>query len=407
MKKSQIKRIGLTFSLIVLSLVIGIYIGFKNNFLTSQLAAVAGSDVPDELAGGDSFEQFYEVWKVLNEKHPGSEEKTTDDKMWGAIGGLVSSLDDPYTVFFPPKENEQFNIDLKGEFYGVGMEVGMREYGLTVVAPLKNSPAEQAGVKSGDVIIKIDSSLTSDLDVDEAVDLIRGEKGTEVTLTVLREGDESTREIKIIRDLVKIPLIETEHRKEDGVFIINLFSFNDGSIEAMEDALTEFVESKSKNLILDLRNNPGGYLSAAIDISSWFLEEGKVVVEEEGKLEKYNKTYRSGRHFLAGDYNMVVLVDGGSASASEIVAGALQEHGKAKLVGTKTFGKGSVQELVPMQNGTSLKVTVAKWLTPGGVSISENGLTPDIEVEFDSEEYAETGKDNQLEKAIEVIKEKN
>lgn len=404
-KDSQMKskHIVVTFFLIVFALVGGIYIGFKNKYLSNQVGGTGNANMPESIRNEQAFEQFYEVWNILEEKHPYGMDTSTEDKMWGAISGLVDSLEDPYTVFLPPAENEDFNIDLRGEFSGVGMEVGMREEGLTVISPLKGSPAEEAGILPGDLIIKIDETITNDLDVDSAVDLIRGERGTPVVVTILRKDEESTREITIVRDVIKIPIIETEYLEEDKIFVIRLFSFNENSEIKFEEALTEFANSKSKKLILDLRNNPGGFLSSAIDISSWFLPEGEVVVIEKGKEEKYNRTYESYGHSLSGKYEMVILVNGGSASASEILAGALQEHKRATLVGTQTYGKGSVQELIAMKKNTSLKITIAEWLTPNGVSISKEGLTPDKVVEFDAEKFAEDKTDNQMFEAIKIL----
>lgn len=405
MENQNIKRkhIILTTVLVAFALVIGMYIGFKNKIASTQAANINGS-LPEELKDQKFFEQFYEVWSEIEQKHPNAKEFTAQEKMWGAISGLVDSLGDPYTVFLPPEENEDLAIDLKGEFSGVGMEVGIREDGLTVVAPLKDSPAEKAGIMSGDIIIKIDDTLTADLDIDKAVDLIRGERGTSVKVTVLRKGEDSTREISIVRDVIKLPIIETEFREKEDVFVIKLFSFNDKSQEKFQEALQEFVKSKSKYLILDLRNNPGGYLKAGNNIASWFLEEGKTIVIEKGRLEEYNKEYTSTGKLLEGKYKMAILVNGGSASASEIVAGALQFHKKAVLIGTQTFGKGSVQELIPMENNTSLKLTIAEWLTPGGISISKNGLTPDYVIEFDREAFKKDNTDNQLEEAIKILK---
>jgi carboxyl-terminal processing protease len=291
---------------------------------------------------------------------------------------------------------------LSGEFFGVGMEVGIRDNNLVVISPLKDSPAEKAGVKTGDVILKIDEEIANKLTVDKAVDLIRGERGTPVKLTIIREGEESPLEISVVRDLIKIPTLETEKRK-DGVFIIRLFDFSRNSERDFEKALDEFIDSGSENLIVDLRGNPGGYLGSAINITSWFLKEGEPIVIERSTNAENNNTYRSNGNFLTGDFEIVVLVDGGSASASEIMAGAMQEHKVAKLVGAQTFGKGSVQELIDFKDKTELKITVAEWLTPNGLSISENGLTPDVVVEFDEEAYKKDKTDNQLEEAVKIL----
>ena len=409
MDQNNKKYVFKTFALVILALVLGTYIGFKNSYVQETLAAISGFSVPSDIVSAPSekdLAEFWEVWRLIEERHPNSADFNSKEKMWGAIEGLVGSLDDPYTVFLPPEENEDLNIDLKGEFSGVGMEVGMRDEGLVVIAPLKDSPAEKAGMLPGDVILKIDDTLTSELTVDEAVDLIRGERGTPVRITIFRKGDTETKEVTIVRDTITIPVLETEYREADKIFVIRLFSFGEDSNEEFEKALGQFADSGSKKLILDVRSNPGGFLGSAIDISSWFLENGKTIVIEEGKTEDYNKTYKSRGHFLEGDYEMVILVNGGSASASEILAGALQEHKKAKLVGEQTFGKGSVQELVPMAGGTALKITVAQWLTPNGVSISKEGLKPDVVVEFDAEKFAKDKTDNQFEEAVKILNKK-
>lgn len=380
----------------------GFYIGFNNVPEVEKVYGISNKEVmADDLSEAD-FADFWKAWNIINERHPDGTSISSQEKIWGAIKGMVESVGDPYTYFFNPKEAEDLNIDLSGEFFGVGMEVGIRDGNLTVVSPLKDSPAEKAGVMSGDIILKIDEEISNKLTVDQAVDLIRGERGTAVNLTIARDGEVGPIEISIIRDLIKIPTLETELR-DDGIFVISLYDFSRNAEADFKNALDEFVKSKSKKMIVDLRGNPGGYLGSAINITSWFLEEGKTIVIEKSSNEKNNNTYRSNANFIAGDFDMVVLVDGGSASASEIMAGALQEHERAVLVGTQTFGKGSVQELVNLKNKTELKITVAEWLTPGGLSISENGLTPDVVVEFDIVAYREDKTDNQLEEAVKIL----
>ena len=260
-----------------------------------------------------------------------------------------------------------------------------------------------AGLKAGDKIFKINNESAMDISVDKAISLIRGEKGTEVTLTILREGEKTTRDIKIIRDNINIPIIDTEI-KDNNIFVISLYSFSENSANLFRDALIEFSKAKTNKLILDLRGNPGGYLDSAVDMASWFVDEGKVIVSEnrEGTSGK-EKSYRShGPRVFADNLKMIILVDGGSASASEILAGALNEYGVAKLVGEKTFGKGSVQELVKITDETSLKVTVANWLTPNGKSISKEGLTPDYIVPLKLSDV-EKDIDPQMNKAVELL----
>ena len=355
----------------------------------------------------EQLEPFWKVWNVLTEKYVEASTTDSQKRIWGAIEGLAASQGDPYTVFFPPEENKNFKSDIAGNFEGVGMEIGIKEGILTVVTPIKNSPAEKAGVKAGDKIIKIDDKATTDLAVDEAVKLIRGTRGTTVKITFIREGASEPLEKTLTRDIIDIPTLETEIKS--GVFIIKLFSFTAQSPNLFRVALRDFLQSGSNKLILDLRGNPGGYLDAAWDIASWFLPAGKVIVTEDFGGKSENKVFRSkgydvlNKYFAAGKYEVVVLVNNGSASASEILAGALQEHGVAKLVGIKTFGKGSVQELVNITPETSLKVTVARWLTPLEHNLSHDGLEPDVKVEI-TEKDAEAKKDPQLDKALEILK---
>lgn len=352
------------------------------------------------------LDEFWEVWNLLDQKFVTSSTSvplTTEQKVEGAIAGLVRAYGDPYTVYMPPEDAAAFDQDISGNFSGVGMEVGMQDDVITVIAPLPGSPAEKAGFIAGDTIVKINGTSTENMAVDEAVRLIRGEKGTEVTFSVFRKGEDKLLEIKVIRDTITIPTSKTEVK--DGVFIISLYSFNAISEAEMQTALREYVKSKKKKLILDLRGNPGGYLQSAVSIASYFLPIGKTVVRESFGDGSHEEVYRSSGKELgaAAPEKFVVLVDGGSASASEILAGALKEHKVATLIGTQTFGKGSVQELVKLKDNASLKVTVARWLTPNGTSISQGGLAPDIVVERTPEDRT-AGKDPQMEAALDFMK---
>jgi len=350
---------------------------------------------------------FWKVWNILDQKYVPSGEKakiTDEQKMWGAIKGLAESYNDPYTVFMPPQENKDFQAEIRGNLEGVGMEVGMRDGIITVVAPLKGTPAFKAGVKAGDKILKIDDTVTSGLSVDEAVHLIRGKKGTTVKITLLSIDAKEPREVSIVRDVINIPTIDTEKRS-DGIFVIKLYNFSENSANLFRNALREFSNSGSNKVILDLRGNPGGYLEASVDMASWFLPSDKIVVTQDLAGNGEDIVHKSNGYNVFANKNikMMILVDGGSASASEILAGALQEHGIAKLVGQKTYGKGSVQELLSVTDDTSLKVTIARWLTPNGISISEQGLKPDFEVARTTEQF-EKGEDPQLDKAVELLK---
>ncbi len=387
----------------------GVQVGVSNAPAILKITELTNKDTGSP--GTVDFSPFWQAWKVLNEKYVATKvHKTVDDqdKVWGAIQGLASSLGDPYTTFFPPEENKSFNEQIAGKvnFGGIGMEIGIRDGVITVISPLKGSPSEKAGFHIGDKIVKIEATSTQSMKVEEAVSWIRGPKGTSVKITIFREGLKEPKVISVVRDTIVVPVINTEIRA-DGVFVIRLYSFSENSPELFQNAVREFVNSGSDKLVLDLRGNPGGYLEAAVDMASWFLPSGKLIVQEEFKKgDSDTKKYTSSGRGVAGNgLRFAILINGGSASASEIISGALSEHGVAKLVGEKSYGKGSVQELVQITDNpkTSLKVTVARWLTPKGHSISEEGLKPDIEVKMTAEDAA-TGKDPQLDRAVEYVK---
>lgn len=362
---------------------------------------------PDEAVVADPTDlgEFWEVWDLLDQKFAAgttSQQLSREEKIQGAIDGLVDAYEDPYTVYLPPADTESFTEDISGEFSGVGMEVGIRDRYLTVIAPLPETPAANAGLLAGDVITQIDGGTTESMRIDEAIDLIRGEKGTEVVLTIYREGAMEFQDISVIRDTIAIPTVRTE--QVDDVFIISLFSFNAVAEARVREALIEYASSGSEKLVIDVRGNPGGFLESAVGISGFFLPAGKVIVQESFVDESKNDTFRS-RTRAIKDFTpdeLVVLVDGGSASASEILAGALQDHGIATVIGSQTFGKGSVQELVELDDGSSLKVTIARWLTPNGTSISDGGLTPDIVISRTPQQRI-AGEDPQKDAAVRFL----
>jgi len=393
-------------SIVLLSFVfgIGIYMGYSHRPEIEKVTSVVNKNPTFETTA--DFDAFWKAWNVLKEKSIYSDKITDQDRVWGAVAGLAAASGDPYTTFFNPKENKQFKEEIKGSFSGIGAEVGMKDKILMIIAPLKNAPAWKAGIKKGDKILKIDDTSTTDLSIDAAIGLMRGEKGTSVTLTILHEGENETRKITIVRDIIEIPTIETETVGDD-IFVIKFYSFSENSDKLFANALNEFAKSGHNKLILDLRGNPGGYLNIAVNIASWFIDEGKVIVSEDFGEGRKAQVYRShGPRIFNDKLKFAVLVDGGSASASEILAGALKEHKIATLVGEKTFGKGSVQELVDITPETSLKVTVAKWLTPNGTSISAQGLEPDVKVPFTIKDF-EAKRDPQMDKAVEILKAKN
>ena len=397
---------GLAAFIVLAAFFMGIYIG-------------SSRDKSDRKVQNTSFEPLWDAWNIVEERYVNSDQLEEKNMVYGAISGLLKSLKDPYSVFFTPEELKDFQIEINGEFEGVGMEVGIRKNVLIVIAPLKSTPAEKAGILSGDKILRIDETSTADLTIEEAVKLIRGPRGTDVT--ILRNGDNNAKVISITRNLIKIPVLDIESRSSGektasksqktesekpeakDVFVIRLYNFSEGSTTNFRQALRQFLESGKSKLILDLRNNPGGFLEASVDIASWFLPQGETVVIEDYGGKESQKNHRSKGYNIFKNLPMVVLVNKGSASASEILAGALQDHGIAKIVGEKTFGKGSVQELIPLTSDTSIKITVAKWLTPKGQSISEGGLTPDFLVEEKVEDI-EKKIDKIMEKGLELLK---
>jgi carboxyl-terminal processing protease len=389
----------LTMALIAIPVIIFV---FFIGFYTGETRGSQSKLTDLSSVSSDQFAPYWRAWRILDENFVDTSSSTPEKKIWGSIEGLTASFGDPYTVFFPPVESKQFAEDIAGNFEGVGMEIGIKDKKLQVVTPIKGSPAERAGVKSGDFIIKINDTDAISLSVEQAVKLIRGKKGTVVKVTFVTPGTTKPVEKSITRDIINVPTIETS-TKPGGIFVIRLYSFTAQSANLFRGALRDFVTSGNTKLIFDLRGNPGGYLDAAWDMASFFLPAGKTVVIEDFGKKADPKIYKSkGYNIFNSNLRMIILVDGGSASASEILAGALQEQDVAKLVGTKTFGKGSVQQLISLTEDTSLKITIARWLTPKGHNLSHDGLEPDYKVEV-TEADLKAGRDPQMDKAVMLL----
>ncbi len=350
---------------------------------------------------------FWKAWQILQEEYvPTGVAATTtisdETKVYGAIKGLAESLGDPFTTFLTPDEAKTFTSDLSGSLQGIGAILGIEDDNLTVLSTIKDSPAEKAGILGGDTILKVGDTSTESITVDKAVQLIRGPKGTSVKLTLYREG-KGQFIVTIIRDNITTPVVTTK-QYPNGIFLITLSSFTENSPDLFRSALREFVNSGSKKLIIDLRNNTGGYLDAAVDMASWFLPTGKTIVTEDYGKSADPMVFRSkGYNLFSSDMKVTILVNEYTASASEILAGALRDNDKAVVVGEKTYGKGSVQELIPLTKDTLLKVTVARWLTPKGISLSQDGIVPDHVVELTADDV-KTKKDPQLDKALEIAR---
>lgn len=351
------------------------------------------------------FSLFWDVWDKLEEKY--IEKKKIDPKkiLYGAIKGMVSSLEDPYTFFLTPEENKRSKDDLQGKFEGIGAQLGLKDKRIIIVAPLKDSPAAKAGLQAGDYINKVDGQSTSNWTLSDAVSKIRGPKKTKVVLTIEREKKE--KDYPIIRDEIKIPSVELSFEK-NNIAYLKVNQFGDNTYDEWDQAVDEILirnrRDAIKGIILDLRDNPGGYLEGAVYLGSEFLPKGKLIVRQES-TSYGNKNYFAQRDGQLQQFPLVVLINKGSASASEILAGALNDYKKAVLVGEKTFGKGSVQEALDLKEGTGLHLTVAKWILPNGQWINGKGIEPEVKIENIIKEgnTLDQENDKQLEKAIEIL----
>lgn len=352
----------------------------------------------------NNFDLFWDVWNQIENKYVDKNKIDNQKMYYGAIKGVVSSLDDPYSFFLTPEENKQSKDDLQGKFEGIGAQLGLKDKRIIVIAPLKKSPAETAGVKAGDFINAVDDKKTDGWTLLQAVSKIRGPKGTKVKLTLERNGKEL--EITIIRDTIIVPSVELDFEKNIALLKINQFgeSTNEEWDKAVDQIESQWKTKKIKGMILDLRDNPGGYLESSVYLASEFLKKGDLVVKQESTVNSSHDYFvqKDGR---LQNIPLVILINKGSASASEILAGALRDHKKATLVGEKSFGKGSVQEAIDLSSGAGLHLTVAKWILPNGDWINNKGIEPKIKVENKVEEGNTLTKkdDNQLEKAFEIL----
>ena len=385
----------------------------------SPQASVVNTTAPENR--DVDFSLFWDVWDRLEQNYIDDEKIDPEKMVYGAIKGMTASLGDPYTVFLPPEDNEKAREDLQGEFDGIGAQLGMKDERIVVIAPLKGMPAEKAGIKAGDFIIQVNGEDTYGWTVPEAVEKIRGPKGEKVTLSVFRDGLEAPVDIEVIRDTIEVPTVETEYADtiaqgtpeqepanfKDGVAIIRLHQFGEQTNHQWDVAVNEIIKTCNagtvacEGVILDVRNNPGGFLDGSVYVASEFLKDGLVVTQEHSSGQSLEYTVNRKGRLLTQP--LAVLINRGSASASEIVAGALKVRGRATIVGETSFGKGSVQERIELPHDAGLHVTTAKWILPDGSWINEVGVSPDIEV-VDDPTTADV--DEQLDKAIEVLKSK-
>ena len=407
-RKRNVVTRGISFALVAaLAFGAGLIVGGggSSSSLVAHIPLIGNQldATPDQSA---DLTDFWEAWNALDANyvitHASSTLPSTKDRIFGAISGLASSYGDPYTVFFPPTEAKTFADNISGSFAGVGMEIDVKNSVLTVIAPLKGTPAEAAGIKAGDQIAAIDGKTTDGISTDAAVAEIRGPIGTTVDFTLIRGGKPI--DIKVVRETIQVPETDDGLDSASGVYHIALYEFTANSADLFDQAFARFKASGSKKLVIDLRGDPGGYLDAAVDIASHFLSKGTTVVTEDFGGKGTNQVDTSlGYDDVSAGTKIAVLIDGGSASASEILAGALQDNHVATIIGAQSFGKGSVQTLMDLDGG-SLKVTVARWITPAGHWIMGNGITPDIAVAYNTPDATTTPKvDPQMARAVQFL----
>ena len=408
-KRKSSKKIFMCVAIILMFIVSNIIWFYAGNTLALRgltLTSVSDTVYNDlkQIKDVEKYELLFTVREALLAKYDGE----IDDSVLleSAIKGMTSSLNDPYTVFMNEEEYKSFNEQSNGEFVGIGAQVGIKEEGFVVIAPIEGSPAEEAGLKTGDVILKVDNEDVTSLTLDQTIAMIRGEAGTEVTITVKR-GNVENLDVSIVRDVIKVISVKGE-MVDNEIGYIQLTSFDDKVSEALKETIHQLKGEGMKGMILDLRGNPGGYLNEAVSVASQFTEKGSLITYTVDKYDNKIESKSEGGEAIG--MPLVVLIDGGSASASEVVTGALRDHKVATTVGTVSFGKGIVQQIVEFEGGeTSLKVTTSKYYTPNGENIHNVGITPDYEVplneELQDQEYSKE-LDNQYQKALEVLKEK-
>ncbi|MDD5039789.1 MAG: S41 family peptidase [Patescibacteria group bacterium] len=405
-QKSGIGRmviIAIAVFFVIISFSVGFYYGSvktlqkQYNLSVGDILTNAGTFITDKSVDTDLF---WEVWQSLNTRFIN---RPLDEKQlfYGAVRGMVASVNDPYSVFLDPAETVSFEKELSGTFEGIGAELGIKKDQLTIISVLPDTPAAKAGLRDGDRILKIDDTETAQLPLDEAVGLIRGEKGTHVILTVIQSGSNELKEIDVTRDVVNVESVQWSIKGtvNNPIAYVSIVHFTSETYNDFQAMINDVIVKNPVGMVLDLRNNPGGYLDTAIQVAGEFLEEEVIVIED--TIDAQHE-YRSESNARLREMKLVVLVDGGSASAAEIVAGALQDHGRAVIIGEKTYGKGTVQDYEQFTDGSSLKLSIARWLTPLGRSIQDEGIAPDVVVQLTEEDY-NNDRDPQLDAAMQQL----
>ena len=394
--KSKLRWNKVIFNVLIISAVFLAGVAIGDNKIKFGPDKVFRESVQNSDVGDIDYDGINELYKNLVDGYDGDLDPIKLEE--GLKSGLVRATDDPYTEFFNEEEAKDFNESLNGSFEGIGAELGKEGEFVVIISPIDGFPAKNAGLESGDIISKIDDESAFDITITDAVKKIRGEKGTKVKLEIIRDGE--VKEFEITRDTINLPSVETE--KKDDIGVIKISRFGKDTIGLVEEAARKFTNEDVKGVILDMRGNPGGLLDASVDVADLWLDRGDLILEEKrGGI--VIKTFKAKKDPILGDTETIVLVNEGSASASEIVAGALRDNNEAIIIGQKTFGKGSVQEVRNLDDGGLLKVTVARWFTPSGSNIDQEGIKPDQEVEV-TEEDQKAERDPQLDKAIEEIK---
>jgi carboxyl-terminal processing protease len=382
---------------------------FAGFYLKDPLTAMAISRQTADPAAKLEFSYLNDVLQQLEGSFIEPEKIDQNKLVYGAAKGMVESLGDPYTSFFDPGETKSFQDDISGYFEGTGMQIEVRNERLKVVAPLEDTPAQRAGILAGDEILKINSTSTVGMSSDEAVSLIKGPKGTKIVLNIYRNGWEEAKDFEMVRDTIRVPSLDLSFKEVNGkkVACLKIFQFSDILYGDFQKAAREIISENAQGVILDLRNNPGGLLDQAQDIAGWFLKNREVILKEETRVgDKYEtKDYLSFGPSTFASKPVVILINQGSASASEILAAALHDNRNAVIIGETSFGKGKVQQLFGLADNSSVKITIANWLTPKGEQIDGNGIKPDVEVKMTADDY-DNGKDPQLDKAVEIISSK-
>jgi len=384
-------------------------VAFSLGWQATTLGIIGGAPLDDSYIENEhnsddkniDLNLFWTVWDELEEKYVDLDSVDEEQMVYGAIKGIVNSLDDSYTVFMTPEESEQFSASLEGTLEGIGAELTVEDGDLSVVSPLKSSPAEKAGLLPGDIIYMIEGELANEMTLFDAIMNIRGEKGTTVVLTILREGLSDPFDVSIVRDSIDIESVTVEELDGD-IMYISVNQFNDKTNDEFGKAVSEMILDEPDGIIIDLRFNGGGYLDIAVELLSYLLpsDTEAVTIKRRGQEDDVMDT--NGNPKLL-NVPLVVLVNGGSASASEILAGAIQDHKRGVVMGTQSFGKGTVQEVESFYDGSSMRITIAKWFTPDDRNINKVGLTPDIIVEIKDEDI-DTEYDRQMEEAADYLR---